>query len=136
MRSKTDQRTIAATSSAVLLAGYLGLVLAPGWAIAWTVVLGLGGGASLVLALAFLGLRASDAASAGALSAMAQSIGYLLAAVGPVLLGALHSATADWRAPLVVMCIAAAAQVIAALIAGQGTVINATASDDAKQRTT
>lgn len=53
---------------------------------------------------------------------MAQSIGYLLAAIGPVLLGALHSATSGWLAPLVVMCVAAAAQITVALIAGRGTV--------------
>jgi hypothetical protein len=46
-----------------------------------------GGGACLVLALAFLSLRAQDATAAGALSAMAQSIGYLLAAAGPVIFG-------------------------------------------------
>lgn len=135
MRSKTDQRMLAVVSSAVLLAGYLGLVILPGWAVVWTIVLGLGGGACLVLALAFLGLRAADAAGAGALSAMAQSIGYLLAAIGPVLLGALHSVTTGWQAPLVVMCVAAAAQVVVAVVAGRGTVIDSAASVAAKQRT-
>lgn len=133
MRSKTDQRPIAVISSAVLLVGYLGLAIAPGWAVAWTVVLGLGGGACLVLALAFLGLRAPDAAGAGALSAMAQSIGYLLAAVGPVLLGALHSATSGWHAPLIVMCVAAATQTTVAIMAGRGVVTDDTAADSARQ---
>ncbi|MGH3586103.1 MAG: MFS transporter [Pseudonocardia sp.] len=122
LRWARDQRALAAVSSAVLLAGYLGLLLAPERALLWTVVLGLGGGACLVLALAFLGLRAHDATAAGALSAMAQSIGYLVAAVGPVVFGLLHTAGSGWRAPLTLLCVAAAAQVIVATVAGRGTV--------------
>jgi CP family cyanate transporter-like MFS transporter len=96
--------------------------VAPGWAVLWTVTLGLGGGACLVLALAFLGLRTPDPAAAGALSAMAQSIGYLVAAVGPVAFGLLHTDGSGWQAPIVLMCAAAAGQVIVAIAAGRGTV--------------
>ncbi|MEV4457461.1 hypothetical protein [Microbispora sp. NPDC049633] len=91
LRWARDQRAVATVGSVVLLVGYLGLLTAPGWALLWSVVLGLGGGACLVLALAFLSLRAEDATVAGALSAMAQSIGYLLAAAGPVIFGLLHT---------------------------------------------
>lgn len=99
LRWARDQRAPATVSSAVLLAGYLGLLVAPEWALLWSVVLGLGGGACLVLALAFLSLRAQDATAAGALSAMAQSIGYLLAAAGPVIFGLLHTVSSGWHAP-------------------------------------
>ncbi|WP_051581507.1 MFS transporter [Pseudonocardia acaciae] len=122
LRWARDQRAPAAVSSAVLLAGYLGLLVAPGWAALWSVVLGLGGGACLVLALAFLGLRASDADGAGALSAMAQSIGYLLAAAGPVAFGLLYTVGSGWQAPIVLMCAASAGQVVVAMVAGRGTV--------------
>ncbi|MFF4414708.1 CynX/NimT family MFS transporter [Streptosporangium sp. NPDC001559] len=122
MRRAGDQRVPATICSAVMLLGYLGLLVAPGAAPLWSVVLGLGGGACLVLALAFIGLRAQDANVAGALSAMAQSIGYLLAAAGPVVFGLLHTVSAGWRVPIVVMCVAAAGQTIVALAAGGGTV--------------
>jgi CP family cyanate transporter-like MFS transporter len=122
LRRARDQRALATVSSAVLLAGYLGLLVAPAWAVLWTVTLGLGGGACLVLALAFLGMRAPDPTSAGALSAMAQSIGYLVAAVGPVAFGLLHSDGSGWQAPIVLMCLAAAGQVVVAMVAGRGTV--------------
>ncbi|WP_460724611.1 CynX/NimT family MFS transporter [Nocardia heshunensis] len=122
MRRTRDQRGPAAVASAVLLLGYLGLLAAPGWALLWSVVLGLGGGACLVLALAFLSLRAEDAAGAGALSAMAQSIGYLLAAAGPALFGLLHTLGSGWRAPILMLCAAAACQIVVALVAGRGTV--------------
>ncbi|MFD0635635.1 MFS transporter [Catenulispora yoronensis] len=122
LRRARDQRAVATASSVVLLVGYLGLLAAPGWAPLWSVVLGLGGGASLVLALAFLSLRAQDAIGAGALSAMAQSIGYLVAAVGPVVFGLLHTVSSGWHAPVVLLCVAAAGQAMVAMVAGRGTV--------------
>ncbi|BAJ32828.1 MULTISPECIES: MFS transporter [Kitasatospora] len=129
LRWARDQRALATVCSAVLFLGYLGLVVAPDLALLWCVVLGLGGGACLVLALAFLGMRAQDAAGAGALSAMAQSVGYLLAAVGPVLFGLLHTDGAGWRGPLALMCVVAAAQIAVSLVAGRGTVRRAGAGE-------
>ncbi|MER7080402.1 MFS transporter, CP family, cyanate transporter [Saccharopolyspora kobensis] len=122
LRGARDQRAVSVACSLVVLVGYLGLLVMPGWAVLWSFLLGLGGGACLVLALAFLGLRAPDAAGAGALSAMAQSVGYLLAAVGPVLFGLLRSTGSGWQAPLALMCVTAAAQTAAAVVAGRGTV--------------
>ncbi|NUT43390.1 MAG: MFS transporter [Thermoactinospora sp.] len=122
LRWARDQRALATICSAVMLLGYVGLFVAPGWALLWSVVLGLGGGACLVLALAFISLRAQDASMAGSLSAMAQSIGYLLAAAGPVVFGLLHTVSSGWRVPILLMCVAAAGQTIAALVAGAGTV--------------
>jgi CP family cyanate transporter-like MFS transporter len=125
LRWARDQRALATICSAVMLLGYLGLFAAPGLALLWSVVLGSGGGACLVLALAFISLRAHDASMAGALSAMAQSIGYLLAAVGPVVFGLLHTVSSGWRAPIMLMCVAAAGQTVVALVAGGGTVRSA-----------
>ncbi len=48
---------------------------------------GFGSGATMILGLTFIGLRASSAHQAAALSGMAQTIGYLLAACGPPLIG-------------------------------------------------
>jgi CP family cyanate transporter-like MFS transporter len=67
------------------------------------VLLGLGQGACFSLALTFFALRASDPEHAAALSGMAQSIGYLLAAVGPFLFGLLRDATHAWTVPLVLL---------------------------------
>lgn len=122
LRWARDQRMLAMICSAVLFVGYLGLFTAPKLALLWSMVLGFGGGACLVLALAFLSLRAHDATAAGGLSAMAQSIGYLLAAAGPVLFGLLHTMSSGWRAPVMLLCVAAAGQTIVALVAGRGTV--------------
>jgi CP family cyanate transporter-like MFS transporter len=125
LRWACDQRAVATVNSLIMLAGYIGLLTTPEWALVWTIILGLGGGACLVLALAFLGLRAQDAAGAGTLAAMAQSVGYLLAAVGPVLFGLLHTASSGWHVPLILMCVAAVGQTIVAMVAGRGTVRSA-----------
>ncbi|TQM15126.1 CynX/NimT family MFS transporter [Pseudonocardia kunmingensis] len=118
-RQVTDQRRVAVTAALCCLVGYLGLALAPSAALAWVAVVGLGGGACLVLALSFIGLRASDAAHTAALSGMAQSIGYLLAAFGPVLFGALHDSTTSWTPPLLGLAATAALLAVTGLGAGR-----------------
>jgi CP family cyanate transporter-like MFS transporter len=81
--------------------GYLGLLLAPADGIyAWMTLLGLGQGVALSLALGYITARAPDGHHAARLSTMAQSVGYMLAAGGPFLLGALHGWTGGWTVPL------------------------------------
>ncbi|GAA3532615.1 MFS transporter [Zobellella aerophila] len=69
----------------------------------WASLIGAGGGGALSLALSFFVLRASNTAQATALSAMAQSIGYLLAAVGPFLLGMLKDLSGTWQLALLLL---------------------------------
>lgn len=61
---------------------------------------GFGSGATMILGLTFIGLRASSAHQVAALSGMAQSVGYLLAACGPPLMGKIHDANGNWSVPL------------------------------------
>ena len=85
-------------------AGTLGLLVAASTATAlWVVLLGLGQGACFSLALTFFALRAPDSEHSAALSGMAQSIGYLLAMVGPFLFGVLRDVTQAWTVPLVLL---------------------------------
>ncbi|MEU6770742.1 MFS transporter [Streptomyces sp. NPDC046759] len=82
-------------------AGLTGLLLAPvTGALVWAVLLGLGQGGELGLALTLINLRSSHPAQTAALSGMAQSVGYCLAACGPLSLGVLHDATGGWTWPL------------------------------------
>lgn len=76
--------------------GLLGLLFFPHLSVLWNLVIGFSAGSTIVLALAFFGLRASHHRQAASLSGMAQSVGYLLAAVTPMVLGALHDVTDDW----------------------------------------
>ena len=114
-----DQRAVAATSSLLAMTGYLGMLFVPDLAVVWVLTTGIGAGALFFLALAFFSLRAADPRSSAALSGMGQSIGYLVAAVGPTLFGALHDATGGWRVPLGVLVGVAAAHTLIGLRAGR-----------------
>ncbi|MEO7006467.1 MAG: MFS transporter [Terrimesophilobacter sp.] len=98
------------SSFAVALVGFyavgiVGLMLSPGIAVLWVLVLGIGQGATLGLALAYIVLRSPDSDHATKLSGMSQSWGYLMAAGGPMLLGALFGATGGWLAPLLLLAL-------------------------------
>ena len=101
-------------------AGILGLLLSGGvLTVLWVSLLGLGQGASISLALTLFALRTADAAGAAALSGMAQSAGYLLAAAGPFLFGVLHDLTRSWSLPLALLFAVTVALLFAGLGAGR-----------------
>ncbi|WP_324278567.1 MFS transporter [Blastococcus brunescens] len=103
-----------------IAAGILGLLIAPQAAPAlWSVLYGLGTGASFPLAMTLVLLRSRDPAQTGRLSAASQSLGYLLAASGPLFVGLLHELTGGWTASLLLLLVALAGQVAAGLVAGR-----------------
>jgi CP family cyanate transporter-like MFS transporter len=94
----------------VISAGMLGVWLGPvALAPLWVVLIGVGQGGALSLALLLIIVRSADSGAAASLSSMAQSFGYLLAATGPLIFGALHVVTGQWTLSFVLL--------IAALIA-------------------
>lgn len=98
-----DQRPLALAVTALEALALLGLLFAPGIAIAWVLLFALGQGGAISLALMLMVLRAPDSRRAAELSGMAQAIGYSLAAVGPFLVGALYDWTGNWDVPLVAL---------------------------------
>jgi len=78
----------------------------------WASVIGLTLGGSFGLALLFIVLRSTNSETATELSGMAQSIGYLLAAIGPTLFGAMHDFTGAWFIPLLFLLIIVGAKLI------------------------
>lgn len=118
MRRPHSQVAAAVTASVPMLIGALGLLLYPGWGIAWAVVAGLGSGASLVVALTLISLRGRTHAETTQLSGMAQSVGYLFAAMGPVAAGYFAQATGGWEASLLLIAALAALQGASAFAAG------------------
>jgi MFS transporter, CP family, cyanate transporter len=105
------------TAAAIL--GLTGLLVAPaGAALLWAILLGVGGGA-FPLALAFFSLRAAAPPDTAWLSAVGQSLGYLLAIVGPLGVGFLHASTGGWTAPLALLICAMAVQAGAGFVAGR-----------------
>lgn len=114
-----DQRCIAVLASLMCACGAAGLWFMPVQAIAWTLLFGFGSGATMILGLTFIGLRASSAHQAAALSGMAQSVGYLLAACGPPLMGNIHDAQGDWQIPLLAVAALAVLMAVFGLYAGR-----------------
>ncbi|MDQ5814197.1 MAG: MFS transporter [Actinomycetota bacterium] len=101
---RPSQHGVVVVAVALTGAGALGLLVAAETATAlWVVLLGLGQGACFSLALTFFALRAPDSEHAAALSGMAQTVGYLLAAVGPFLFGLLRDTTHAWTVPLALL---------------------------------
>ncbi|MGN9811240.1 MFS transporter [Micromonospora sp. BQ11] len=95
---------------------YLGLALAPhDGALLWVALLAIGQGA-FPLILTTIGLRARTADGTVALSAFAQSTGYVIAALGPLLVGVLYEATGGWTAPIGFLLAALAVQTGAGMV--------------------
>jgi CP family cyanate transporter-like MFS transporter len=116
----TRQRGLAVAMAGLNAAGVTVLLVAPvsgAWVSA--AVLGLAQGGSFGLGLAFLVLRTSSAAGAAQLSGMSQSIGYLIAAAGPVGAGALHQLTGSWTAVLALLIVLAGVAAVAGWSAGR-----------------
>lgn len=92
-------------------------------------IVGIATGGLFPLALAFLGMRASNARHAAELSGMAQALGYFLAALGPIVMGFLHDIAMGWHLPLVVLMVV----LVIMLFAGYGAGRNRTIGDEYKR---
>lgn len=101
------------------LVGVLGLLLLPGLSLLWALCAGFCTGGAIVLAMALFGLRTVDYHQAAGLSSMAQSLGYVLAALGPVVIGLVKDATGSWTLPLLLLAGVAVAQGVFVALAGR-----------------
>jgi CP family cyanate transporter-like MFS transporter len=107
-------------------AGLAGSLWAPlGSAPFWVLVLGVSQGSCLGLAIFFMMARAPDADAAASLSAFSQSVGYLVASVGPLMVGLLHSATGSWNIPVALLLVLCAAELATGLLAGRPLILPA-----------
>jgi CP family cyanate transporter-like MFS transporter len=99
-----DQRAFMIAVVGCIAAGWLGVILAPTTApYLWVVLLGLGQNAAFPLALTLIVLRGGTMASTAGLSTLVQTVGYLVAATGPLIIGALHDLSGSWTPPLLVL---------------------------------
>ncbi|WP_244283217.1 CynX/NimT family MFS transporter [Streptomyces flavidovirens] len=115
-----SQRPLIVLVTTMVAAGYAGLMIAPmSGAWLWSAVLGVGQGGAVGLALTLIVLRSGDAVTAARLSGMAQTVGYLLAAVGPVAAGAVYEATGSWTLPITLMLGVCAAALVVGLYAAR-----------------
>ncbi|WEG09101.1 MFS transporter [Microbacterium horticulturae] len=113
------QSGLAAIAAVVVFVAVGGQMLLPALGIVWVAMLGAAGGASITVALSLFGLRTRNHHQAAALSGMGQSVGYLLAAFGPILVGALHDATGSWEWPLFALLVVSVGIFITGILAGR-----------------
>ena len=95
-----SQRSFVYMFTLLYIIGFVGLFLKlTDLTVIWMICIGLATGSSFGIILMLFTLRTKNAYEAAQISGFAQSIGYLLAAVGPVLFGFLHDATGSWNSP-------------------------------------
>ncbi|HEX5859884.1 MAG TPA: MFS transporter [Microbacterium sp.] len=111
------RRWVPALLPSLAIIAALGLIISPDAVFAWACLAGLSAGASLGMSLTLMAERARDHHTAVALSGMSQSVGYVIAALGPIAFGALHTLTGDWTVPLLLLVVVLIGQgVIGALV--------------------
>ncbi|MFC0267612.1 CynX/NimT family MFS transporter [Kushneria aurantia] len=102
---------------ALIAMALVGLMVAPTpLSLLWAVMLGAGQGGSFSFALTMIVLRTRRAQHAAMLSGMSQSLGYLMAAGGPLLFGALHGVSGSWQPSLMLLLGLLAVQMSAGLL--------------------
>lgn len=67
------------------------------------ILMALGQGGGVSLAITFMSLRSPNSARAAELSGMSQSAGYILAAIGPTLIGFIYDRVLSWTLPITIL---------------------------------
>lgn len=100
-----SQRALVLAINLLYIIGISTLLLKPTFAfiIFAITLIGIASSANFALSLSFLAIRAKGAKDAAELSGMAQSIGYLLAAIGPIIIGYVYDITQAWTIPLIIL---------------------------------
>lgn len=110
-----NQRPIVIVLTLLYTIGFVGIALGlTDYTVLWMICIGSAGGSSFSLAMMLFTLRTKTAYAAADLSGFAQSIGYLLAASGPVIFGWLYDQTGNWQLPIYVFL------VVVAILFGSG----------------
>ena len=117
-----DQRAVTAAVLLVNVIGFVGLLTTDVWPALWVMCVFAGPGASISLALLFMVLRSTSGEQTSQVSGMSQSVGYVIAAVGPVAIGALHDLTGSWTVAMTALALALVPQAAATAVAARATV--------------
>lgn len=115
-----DQRLVIVLASACNIVGVTMLILAQSQAmqIAAAILLGFSNGSNFSVGMALFGFRTNNAADAARLSGVAQSIGYVIAATGPSVMGWIYDLIPNWSICLIYLLIFTVFSLIAGIYAG------------------
>lgn len=115
-----DQRAFVWAFVACIATGWIGVIVAPMWApYLWVVLLGFGQNAAFPLALTLIVLRGGTVTSTAGLSTLVQTVGYLIAAMAPFAIGAVHDISGSWTPALFVLLALLVPQLIVGLEAAR-----------------
>ena len=114
-----NQRILVVITATLYFIGISGIWLgSSALMVLWAICFGIAGGFAFGLAMMFFSLRTRSTHEAAELSGMAQSVGYVLAAMGPALFGLLHDVTGSWSVPLILLLGASVLLLVVGLGAG------------------
>ncbi len=115
-----DQRPFVVAVISAAAAGWLGVLLAPMSApFLWAGLIGFGQNASFPLALTLIVLRGGTVTNTAGLSTMVQTVGYLIAGVAPLCIGAVHDLAGSWTPAVIVLMALLVPQLILGLQAAR-----------------
>lgn len=115
-----NQKFLAVLSGLLFGIGILGIIVfKTEYIILWSICIGTASGLAFSLSMLFFVLRSHHSTQAAELSGMAQAFGYLIAACGPPLFGAIYDSTGDWVAALWMLVGISIILLIAGFIAGR-----------------
>jgi CP family cyanate transporter-like MFS transporter len=95
----------------------LGLLLAPQYWAVWCALGGAAQGGGFTVIFSIVVRKARSLGESRRMSALVQGGGYLVAATGPTVVGAVHGATGSWTGPLLVVVAAVATLTVAGTVA-------------------
>jgi MFS transporter, CP family, cyanate transporter len=135
-RMRTQRPLILAVAASYTV-GLGGLLIAPGTGtLLWVAAFGLAQGGGFALALTLIVLRSPTPLVAARLGGVAQCLGYLLAALGPLVVGALHDLTDGWTWPVVLLLAALVPMTWFGWGAARDAVLSAGEPEDARTHAT
>jgi CP family cyanate transporter-like MFS transporter len=116
---REDQRGLLLAVMGCYPVGYIGLMIAPhDLAVLWALLVGIGA-VTFPIVLTLIGLRSRTPAGTAALSGLTQSLGYLIAVVGPFAVGAIYDASGGWTWPLALLTALTLPQIAVGMYVGR-----------------
>ncbi len=113
---KPDQRFIVFILVLIEVVSIVGLMLPQiGLVPVWVSLIGFALGGTFGLSLLFIVMRSDDSDTAAELSGMAQSVGYFIAAIGPIVFGSIFDLSGSWLYPLGLLFVLAFAKLYVGL---------------------
>jgi len=129
------QRPLVLVVLAAYVVGLVGLLVSPATGtLVWVAAFGLAQGGGFALALTLIVLRSPTPLVAARLGGVAQCLGYLLAALGPLVLGALYDLSGGWGWPLAVLLACLVPMTWAGWGAGRDAVLSEASPEGARSR--